>query len=66
MIEARPILLLDQWAADQDPEFREHFYRVMLPALRTAGRTVIAVTNDDRYYDAADHLLRLEDGKVVS
>lgn len=65
MIEARPILLLDQWAADQDPEFREHFYRVMLPALREAGRTVIAVTNDDRYYDAADHLLRLDDGKVA-
>ncbi len=65
MIEARPILLLDQWAADQDPEFREHFYRTMLPALRTAGRTVIAVTNDDRYYDAADRLVRLEDGVLV-
>ena len=65
MIEARPILLLDQWAADQDPEFREHFYRVMLPALRAAGRTVVAVTNDDRYYDVADQLLRLEDGLVV-
>lgn len=66
MIEARPILVLDQWAADQDPEFREHFYRVMLPALRAAGRTVIAVTNDDRYYDAADRLIRIEDGQVVS
>ncbi len=65
MIEARPILLLDQWAADQDPEFREHFYRVMLPGLRAAGRTVIAVTNDDRYYDAADQLIRLDDGLVV-
>jgi putative ATP-binding cassette transporter len=62
MIEARPILLLDQWAADQDPEFREHFYRVMLPELRAAGRSVIAVTNDDRYYDAADRLVRLDDG----
>jgi putative ATP-binding cassette transporter len=65
MIEARPILLLDQWAADQDPEFREHFYRVMLPALRAAGRSVIAVTNDDRYYDTADRLIRLDDGLVV-
>ncbi len=65
MIEARPILLLDQWAADQDPEFREHFYRVMLPALRAAGRTVIAVTNDDRYYDAADRLIHFDDGMVV-
>jgi putative pyoverdin transport system ATP-binding/permease protein len=66
MIEDRPILLLDQWAADQDPEFRDHFYHVMLPRLRAAGRTVIAVTNDDRYYDVADRLIRLEDGLVVS
>jgi putative ATP-binding cassette transporter len=66
MIEARQILLLDQWAADQDPEFREHFYRVLLPALRAAGRTVIAVTNDDRYYDAADRLIRFDDGLVVA
>lgn len=66
MIEDRPILLLDQWAADQDPEFREHFYRVMLPGLRAAGRTVIAVTNDDRYYDTADRLVRLDDGMVVT
>jgi len=65
MIEDRPILLLDQWAADQDPEFRDHFYHVMLPRLRAAGRTVIAVTNDDRYYDVADRLIRLEDGLVA-
>lgn len=65
MIEARPILLLDEWASDQDPAFREHFYRVLLPGLRAAGKTVIAVTNDDRYYDAADRLIRLEDGLVV-
>ena len=64
-IEDRRILLLDEWAADQDPEFREHFYRSMLPRLRAAGRTVIAVTNDDRYYDVADQVLRLEDGALV-
>lgn len=66
MIEARPILVLDEWAADQDPEFREHFYDAMLPVLRAAGKTVIAVTNDDRYYHTADRLIRLEDGLVVS
>jgi putative pyoverdin transport system ATP-binding/permease protein len=65
MIEDRPILVLDEWAADQDPEFREHFYRDLLPGLRAAGKTVVAVTNDDRYYHAADRLIRLEDGLVV-
>lgn len=66
MIEARPILVLDEWAADQDPEFREYFYHALLPGLRTAGKTIIAVTNDDRYYHMADRLIRLEDGLVVS
>ena len=65
-IEARPILVLDEWAADQDPEFREHFYTALLPGLRAAGKTVIAVTNDDRYYHTADRLIHLEDGLVVS
>lgn len=65
-IEARPILVLDEWAADQDPEFRHHFYHGLLPGLRAAGKIVVAVTNDDRYYDMADRLIRMEDGLVVS
>ena len=64
-LEARPLLLLDQWSADQDPEFRERFYRELLPAQRAAGRTIVAITHDDRYYDVADRLIRLEAGRLV-
>jgi putative ATP-binding cassette transporter len=64
MQEARPLLLLDEWAADQDPEFRDRFYRVLLPGLRAAGRTVVAVSHDDRYFDVADQVVRLEFGRI--
>src|SRR5690606_13885892 len=54
ILEQRPILVLDEWAADQDPHFRRVFYREILPMLKARGITVIAVTHDDHYFDAAD------------
>ena len=65
VLEDRPILMFDEWAADQDPEFRRLFYRVLLPQLRDAGRTVIAVSHDDRYFDAADRIVHLTGGRVT-
>lgn len=64
LAERRPVLLLDEWAADQDPESRRFFYRDLLPELRAQGRTIIAVSHDDRYFDVADRVLRLEYGKL--
>lgn len=63
--EARPILLFDEWAADQDPHFRTVFYREILPELQRQGRTIIAITHDDRYFDVADHHVKLENGKII-
>lgn len=65
-LEDRPIYLLDEWAADQDPFFKEVFYRQLLPSLKRAGKCVVVISHDDRYYDAADVILRLEDGRIVS
>lgn len=65
LLEKKPILILDEWAADQDSLFRQKFYRVLLPELRRRGITIIAVTHDDRYFDAADRLLHLEEGKLT-
>lgn len=59
------IFVFDEWAADQDPEFKRYFYREFLPALKRRGKTVIAITHDDRYFDAADRLIRLEQGRVA-
>jgi putative ATP-binding cassette transporter len=63
--ESRPILLLDEWAADQDPAFREFFYRELLPELRAAGRTIVAVSHDDRWFHLADRVVKLDGGRIV-
>lgn len=60
----RAVYVFDEWAADQDPSFRHVFYRSILPALRDRGKIVIAVTHDDRYFDVADHRLKLDQGQV--
>lgn len=36
-LERRPVIVLDEWAADQDPEFREMFYTELLPELESVG-----------------------------
>lgn len=64
-LEDRPVLLLDEWAADQDPEFRAFFYQELLPELKREGRTVVAVSHDDRYFHLADRLVRLDLGRIV-
>lgn len=66
LLEDRPIFLFDEWAADQEPQFRETFYREILPDLAAQGKTVIVITHDDRYFDLADRLLKLEVGTVVN
>jgi putative ATP-binding cassette transporter len=64
VLEKRDILLLDEWAADQDPLFRRFFYREMLPMLKDAGLTVVAISHDDQYFDLADRLLKMESGQL--
>lgn len=62
LAEDRPVLLLDEWAADQDPATRERFYRQILPSLKKAGKTIIAVTHDERYFDCADLRYHMDEG----
>jgi ABC-type siderophore export system fused ATPase/permease subunit len=66
ILENRQILLLDEVAADFDPEFRSLYYRDIIPALKAAGRTLILVSHDDRYYDVADRVLEFREGTIVS
>jgi putative pyoverdin transport system ATP-binding/permease protein len=65
LLEDKPILLLDEWAAEQDPPFRRKFYREILPWLRQQEKTVVAVTHDDDHYDVADRVLKMQFGKFV-
>jgi putative ATP-binding cassette transporter len=64
-LEDRPIYLFDEWAADQDPVFRKIFYLRLLPELKERGKTVVAITHDDRYFEHADRIVKLEEGRVV-
>ena len=65
-LEERPVLVFDEWAADQDPAFRHIFYTELLPDLKRMGKTIIVISHDDRYFGVADHLVRLRHGKVVA
>ncbi|MFD1627378.1 cyclic peptide export ABC transporter [Azospirillum griseum] len=64
ILEKKPILILDEWAADQDPHFRQKFYREIVPELKRRGLTIIAVTHDDHYFDVADRRLHMEEGRL--
>ena len=64
-LEDRPIYLFDEWAADQDPEFKDVFYRQILPTLKEKGKLVISISHDDRYYGVADRIIKLDSGQLV-
>jgi putative pyoverdin transport system ATP-binding/permease protein len=64
-LEDRPFYLFDEWASDQDPLFKDIFYTQLLPELKARGKTVLVITHDDKYFDVADRLLKLDDGKLV-
>jgi len=64
LLEDRPICVFDEVAADQDSEFRRYFYRALLPELKAAGKTIIVVSHDDRYFDIADQIVKLELGQI--
>ena len=68
LLEKRPILLLDEWTAEQDPEFRRKFYDELLPEMMRAGATIVVITHDDRYLDEL-HLparrIKMDEGRIV-
>ncbi|MEL6462321.1 MAG: cyclic peptide export ABC transporter [Cyanobacteria bacterium J06621_15] len=64
-LENRPIYVFDEWASDQDPVFKEVFYNKLLPELKQRGKTVIAISHDDRYFDKCDRLIKLDYGRIV-
>ena len=63
-LEDRPIYLFDEWAADQDPTFKEFFYSQLLPELRDRGKTILAISHDDRYFHFADRIIKLDYGTI--
>lgn len=64
-LEDRPFYLFDEWAADQDPHFKEVFYTQLLPDLRERGKAVLVITHDEKFFHLADRILKLDYGKLV-
>ena len=65
-MEDKPIMLFDEVAADLDPSFRDYFYTQLLPMMKESGKTVIAVSHDDRYFHVADRVVKLDYGRVAN
>jgi putative ATP-binding cassette transporter len=63
-LEDRPVLVLDEWAAHQDPAFRKVFYRELLPELKARGKLLLVITHDEDSFDAADRVVRLDSGMI--
>jgi ABC-type siderophore export system fused ATPase/permease subunit len=66
LLEHRQIIVLDEWAAEQDPAFRDYFYKAFLPELKERGKTVIAITHDDEYFNFCERIIKFNYGKVVA
>lgn len=64
LVEQRPILILDEWAAEQDSDHRAWYYREFLPNLKAQGRIVAVVSHDDRYFNCADQVIRFDNGQI--
>ncbi len=63
-MEDAPIYIFDEWAADQDPYFREFFYSELLFELSARQKTVIVITHDDAYFALADRVIRFAQGNI--
>jgi putative ATP-binding cassette transporter len=58
-------LVFDEWAANQDPLFKKFFYLDVLPELRANGKTIIVISHDEEFYEVADRVVRLLDGRIA-
>ena len=64
-LDDKPFMLFDEWAAEQDPQFRQYFYTELLPEMKARGKGVVVITHDDRYFGLADNMVKLERGLIV-
>ncbi len=63
-LEDRPICFFDEWAADQDPSYKQVFYLELLPEMKARGKAVVVISHDDAYYPVADRLIKLTQGQI--
>jgi len=64
-LDDKPFYIFDEWAASQDPYYKEVFYRTLLPELKSRGKTLVIITHDEKYFDGADRIVMLQDGQML-
>ena len=64
-LEDRQFYVFDEWAADQDPEFKRFFYKEILSDLKERGKTVLVISHDEQYFDVADRYIKMDFGQVT-
>lgn len=64
LLDDKALYLFDEWAADQDPDFKDIFYMQILPELKAQGKAVVAISHDDHYFHAADRVLKMDNGHL--
>ncbi|MEP2024450.1 MAG: cyclic peptide export ABC transporter [Reichenbachiella sp.] len=65
ILEDKEIYIFDEWAANQDPYFKEIFYAKLLPQLKDLGKTIVAISHDEKYFSYADRVVKMEEGELV-
>lgn len=65
LLEDKPLIILDEWAAEQDPQNRSAFYHKWIGQIRDSGKTILAVTHDDDFFDLADRTIKFNAGRIV-
>lgn len=66
LLEEKPIIVLDEWAAEQDTVNKGSFYTEWLELVRQMGKTVVIVTHDDDYFNCADRVIKFRSGSIVN
>lgn len=61
-LEDKDFYLFDEWAADQDPEFKDIFYKKILPDLKAQGKAIVVISHDDGYFSCADKVMVMKNG----
>ncbi len=59
------ILLADEPTAALDSESGKRIVALLVAIAADRGRGVVVVTHDPRIVDAADRIVRIEDGRIV-
>lgn len=65
LLDDKNLYLFDEWAADQDPVFKEVFYYKILPKLKSQNKAIVVISHDDRYFHIADKMLTMEQGALL-